>query len=91
MSIKLDPQNQTSVVYDKFYSISDPKLSFVQKWAVLTYEGSLKESWHPQRYCERAWVLQTGYPLSQATEIFMKKCVKDCNDHKAFCRFSRLN
>lgn len=91
MSIQFDPKNQTSVSANNMQTPPEPKLSFLQKWVNSVYDGCLKERLHPQTYCERVWVQQTGTSSEQATKVFMQKCTDDCIAYKSYCRWSRLN
>lgn len=91
MSVKFDPKSQSAAPSNGTQPPSKLKLSLLQKWTDLVYEGYLKESLHTHTYCERAWVQQTGTPPSQATKVFMQTCMEDCTAYKAYCRWSRLN
>ena len=89
MSVKLDPTSG-SVNPNEMPSASKPKPSLLQRWGDSMYDGHLKETLPPQKYCERLWIQQTGSSPTQATEVFMKACIQECVVFKEFCRGSRL-
>jgi hypothetical protein len=91
MSLEFDPKKQTAASVIELQPPPEPKVNLLQKWFASVYDGYLKESLHPQTYCERAWVQQTGTPPSQATQVFLRTCMNDCIAYRAYNRWSRFN
>lgn len=90
MSINFDPTNQ-SANSNGVQPPPRPILSLFQRWTDSVYDGFLKESLSPQKYCERIWVQQTGSSSTRATEVFMNACTAECIDYKRYCLWSSRN